>query len=185
MVERIVEAARVVLVRDGYEAFTTNRVADEAVVSPGSLYQYFPDKSALVTVVMERWSAEVADRVTASLAEAGPVDVTDPASIRAVGDALLTAIEADAGLLRIMWEEMPAVRHRDQQHALERRIRELLTVLISVQGAPGRDHSARAWVVVMAVENIVVRWVLDRPAIPREVLLDEFAALAGGYARRD
>ena len=48
MVERIVEAARVVLVRDGYEAFTTNRVADEAEVSPGSLYQYLPDKSALV-----------------------------------------------------------------------------------------------------------------------------------------
>lgn len=183
MVQRIIEAAREVLVRDGYEAFTTNRVAEEASVSPGSLYQYFPDKSALVTVVLERWSAEVSDRVAASLAGAGPVDVRDPASVRAIGDALLTAIEADAGLLRIVWEELPAVRHRAQQHALERRIHELLSVHLAAAGMRRGDHAARAWVIVMAVENVAVRWVLDRLAIPREALLDEFAALAGGYAR--
>src|SRR5699024_5184935 len=97
MVERIIEAARIVLVRDGYESFTTNRVADEAEVSPGSLYQYFPDKSALVTEVMNRWSAEISDRVAASLAASGPVDVKDPATIRAIADALLTALETDAG----------------------------------------------------------------------------------------
>ncbi|MBC7306917.1 MAG: TetR family transcriptional regulator, partial [Dietzia sp.] len=93
MVERIIAAARVVLVRDGYESFTTNRVADEAEVSPGSLYQYFPDKSALVAVVMDRWSAEISDRVAASLAASGPVDVQDPAAVRGIADALLSALE--------------------------------------------------------------------------------------------
>lgn len=184
MVERIVEAARVVLVRDGYEAFTTNRVADEASVSPGSLYQYFPDKSALVTVVMDRWSAEISDRVAASLAGAGPVDVQDPATVRAIADALLTALEADAGLLRIVWEELPAVRHRAAQRALEQRVRELLAVYLSAAGVTAADPAARAWVIVMAVENVAVRWVLDRPAISREAILGEFTALAGGYARR-
>lgn len=183
MVERIVEAARVVLVREGYESFTTNRVADQAGVSPGSLYQYFPDKSALVTEVLDRWSAEISDRVAASLAGAGPVDVNDPRSVRAIADALLTAIEADAGLLRIVWEELPAVRHRAAQHALERRVRELLAVFLTAAGVRATDPSARAWVIVMAVENVAVRWVLDRPDIPREALLDEFTALAGGFSR--
>ncbi|WP_241724306.1 TetR/AcrR family transcriptional regulator [Dietzia sp. E1] len=181
MVERIVEAARVVLVRDGYESFTTNRVADEAEVSPGSLYQYFPDKSALVTVVMDRWSAEISDRVAASLAASGPVDVQDPAAVRGIADALLSALEADAGLLRIVWEELPAVRHRAAQHALETRVRELLAVYLSAAGLRSADPAARAWVIVMAVENIAVRWVLDRPAISREALLDELTALAGGF----
>lgn len=38
MVQRLLEAARAVLVRDGYDGFSTNRVAAEAGVSPGSLY---------------------------------------------------------------------------------------------------------------------------------------------------
>lgn len=184
MVERIEQAARVVLVRDGYEAFTTNRVAEEASVSPGSLYQYFPDKSALVTVVMDRWSAEISDRVAASLAGAGPVDVHNPATVRAIADALLSALEADAGLLQIVWEELPAVRHRAAQRALEQRVRELLAVYLSAAEARVDSPAARAWVIVMAVENVAVRWVLDRPAISREELLDEFTALAGGLAAR-
>ncbi|MCZ4541506.1 TetR/AcrR family transcriptional regulator [Dietzia maris] len=184
MVERIIAAARVVLVRDGYESFTTNRVADEAEVSPGSLYQYFPDKSALVTEVMDRWSAEISDRVAASLAASGPVDVQDPAAVRGIADALLSALEADAGLLRIVWEELPAVRHRAAQHALETRVRELLAVYLSAAGLRSADPAARAWVIVMAVENIAVRWVLDRPAISRDALLDELTSLAGGFGGR-
>ena len=184
MVERIIEAARIVLVRDGYESFTTNRVADEAEVSPGSLYQYFPDKNALVAEVMDRWSAEISDRVAASLAASGPVDVKDPGTIRAIADALLTALETDAGLLRIVWEELPAVRHRAAQHALEKRVRELLAVYLAASGASAGDPSARAWVIVMAVENVAVRWVLDKPPISRDALLDEFSALAGGFGAR-
>jgi AcrR family transcriptional regulator len=184
MVERIVEAARVVLVRDGYEAFTTNRVADQASVSPGSLYQYFPDKSALVAVVMDRWSTEISDRIASSLVGAGPVDVQDPGTVRAIADALLAALEADAGLLRIMWEELPAVRHRTAQHALEQRVRELLAVYLAAAGVGTADPAARAWVLVMAVENVAVRWVLDRPPVSRDALLDEFTALAGGSSPR-
>ena len=104
-------------------------------------------------------------------------------TVRAIADALLTALEADAGLLRIVWEELPAVRHRAAQHALERRVRELLAVFLTAAGVRASDSAARAWVIVMAVENVAVRWVLDRPDISREALLDEFTALAGGVAR--
>lgn len=183
MVERIVAAARIVLVRDGYESFTTGRVATEAGVSPGSLYQYFPDKDALVTEVLERWSSEVSDRVADSLAGAAPMDINAPESVRTIADALLAAIERDEGLLRIVWEELPAVRHRAAQHALERRVRELLSVFLTAAGMRRKDSAARAWVVVMAVENVAVRWVLDRPEISRGELLDEFAALVGGVAQ--
>ncbi|NNG97015.1 TetR/AcrR family transcriptional regulator [Gordonia araii] len=47
MVEWIVEAAARVFEREGIDA-TTNRIAEEAGVSIGSLYQYFPDKHALL-----------------------------------------------------------------------------------------------------------------------------------------
>lgn len=47
MVEDILEAASVVLLEKGLEAFNTNRVAEVAGVSIGSLYQYFPNKESL------------------------------------------------------------------------------------------------------------------------------------------
>jgi AcrR family transcriptional regulator len=48
MVEDILEAAVRVLRRDGARGFNTVRVATEAGVSVGSLYQYFPSKEALL-----------------------------------------------------------------------------------------------------------------------------------------
>ena len=48
LVEDILEAALRVLLREGVERFTTVRVAEEAGVSVGSLYQYFPNKEALL-----------------------------------------------------------------------------------------------------------------------------------------
>ncbi len=178
MVERLVDAARTVLVRDGYEAFSTNRVAREAGVSPGSLYQYFPNKDALVDTVIDRWSDETSDRVAASLADR--VDIVGPDMIRTTTDALLSALENDAPLLRIVWEELPAVRHRNRQRALEQRVKELLAVYLAASGVRRPDNAATAWVLVMAMENISVRWVLDQPALSRDRLLDELVALAGG-----
>jgi AcrR family transcriptional regulator len=48
LVDDILEAALRVLARDGARHFTTVRVAEEAGVSVGSLYQYFPNKEALL-----------------------------------------------------------------------------------------------------------------------------------------
>ena len=48
LVDAILEAAVRVLVREGAARFTTVRVAAAAGVSVGSLYQYFPNKEALL-----------------------------------------------------------------------------------------------------------------------------------------
>src|SRR5215467_7208329 len=54
MRDRIVGAAIRVLGDAGALGFTTTRVADEAGISVGSLYQYFPNKHALALAVHER-----------------------------------------------------------------------------------------------------------------------------------
>jgi AcrR family transcriptional regulator len=51
MQERIVEAAIRVLAEEGALGFTTTRVADAAGISVGSLYQYFPNKHALIMAI--------------------------------------------------------------------------------------------------------------------------------------
>jgi AcrR family transcriptional regulator len=53
-VEAVLEAVQVVLKRHGAEAITTNRIAEAAGVSIGSLYQYFPDKQAIFMALHDR-----------------------------------------------------------------------------------------------------------------------------------
>ncbi len=181
MVERIVEAARDVLATDGYDAFSTNRVADRAGVSPGSLYQYFPDKTAILEVVIDRYWADVADRATASLADR--LAEFEPRSVRETAHALLAAVEADPVLLRVVTEELPVAGVRARRAAMEGQVRDLATAALGLRRDEHRrpDPAATAWVIVLALENLVVRWVLDQPPIDRDRLLDEIVALVGGY----
>lgn len=48
LVAAILEAATQVLAKEGAHRFTTARVAEKAGVSVGSLYQYFPNKAAIL-----------------------------------------------------------------------------------------------------------------------------------------
>ena len=181
MVERIVAAGRSVLVDDGYDAFSTNRVAAEAGISPGSLYQYFPDKAAILDVVVDRYWERVADGVAASLSDR--ITGIGPTLVRDVADALLTALESDRALMRVVAEELPLGRNRERLSDLERRVRDLSTAYLAARPATSRrpDPAAAAWMIVLAIENLAVRWVLDRPAITRDEFLDEIVALVGGY----
>src|ERR1700761_4435131 len=56
LVAAILQAAIRVLERDGAQKFTTIRVAETAGVSVGSLYQYFPNKQAILyRLQVEEW----------------------------------------------------------------------------------------------------------------------------------
>jgi AcrR family transcriptional regulator len=53
-VNDLLEAVQLVVRRHGPQAITTNRIAETAGVSVGSLYQYFPDKQAIFTALHDR-----------------------------------------------------------------------------------------------------------------------------------
>ena len=69
-VDALVEATARILVREGFDKASTNRIAEVAGVSVGSLYQYFPSKEALVAAVIERHNQEIMQAVRGELAEA-------------------------------------------------------------------------------------------------------------------
>lgn len=64
-VSAIVEATVQVLLAVGKERLTTTRVAARAGVSVGTLYQYFPNKSALLQAVVKRHFSEITNAIEA------------------------------------------------------------------------------------------------------------------------
>lgn len=63
--DAIFEATIQLLVADGIHRLTTTRVAERAGVSVGTMYQYFPNKEALVYALNERYLTRLATRIEA------------------------------------------------------------------------------------------------------------------------
>jgi AcrR family transcriptional regulator len=60
----ILQAAARILSQSGLTALNTNAVAHVAGVSVGSLYQYYPNKAALLSALSERHHSEIAEQLT-------------------------------------------------------------------------------------------------------------------------
>src|SRR5262245_53276821 len=88
-VEAILTATARILVREGFDRLSTNRVADAAGVSIGSLYQYFPSKEALVAELGERHVEEMVAIVEGELARIASAPL--PVAARRTVEALLRA----------------------------------------------------------------------------------------------
>src|SRR3954466_5834980 len=78
-VEAIVRATARVLVEEGYDRASTNRIAQAAGVSIGSLYQYFPSKEALVAALVESHVERMRDSLSQTLAAEPPASLADRA----------------------------------------------------------------------------------------------------------
>ncbi|MDL4817814.1 TetR/AcrR family transcriptional regulator [Actinomadura opuntiae] len=184
MVERILDAATRVLSEHGYDGASTNRIARAAGISNGSLYQYFPNKDAIVITVIDRFADHLADRLGAQ------IESTMHASWQEAGRALLDVqmrlFEEHADLLRIIVEQIPRLGPFDKLAALQRRLTDLVRVYLLVNRDAFRDDldvDAALWILAETVGELSIKYVLDRPPIPRERMIDELAELVIRYIR--
>lgn len=63
LVDAIIQACRQILAQEGIERLTTNRIAEVAGVTIGSLYQYFPNKEAILADLFAKEMAAATDQV--------------------------------------------------------------------------------------------------------------------------
>ncbi|HEX5377443.1 MAG TPA: helix-turn-helix domain-containing protein [Phenylobacterium sp.] len=107
----IFEAAAQILETEGEAGFNTNRVAERAGVSVGTLYQYFADKQAILVGIALRENAAVRAKILAE-AESGtpPLRLVVRAQIAILADRPATR---RAALRAIMAAEGGAVAARE------------------------------------------------------------------------
>jgi AcrR family transcriptional regulator len=87
----IVEAGRRVLVEDGYEAVTIERVAHEANVSPPTLKRLFVSKAGLLHAIFSRLEAEEWEKLVAEIKDVEPPAARLEACVRGLGRLIATA----------------------------------------------------------------------------------------------
>jgi AcrR family transcriptional regulator len=182
MVARIVDAAGRVLAERGYEGASTHRIATEAGISGGSLYQYFPNKDAVVAAVLEQFSERLTARIDIALAESMTM------GWREGGRALLAAqfevFEDNIGPLRTVIERAGHLGGTDQLDALHRRMTDLVRMYLIAHRAqfrPDLDIEAVVWIMVEVSAQLAIRYVVQPPPIPRERVIDQLADMFIGH----
>lgn len=93
-VEAIFDATIQVLMSDGASRLTTTRVAERAGVSVGTMYQYFPNKQALLYAVLQRHLGIIADAVEAACRQLHGQPLAAIAD--GLADAYLAAVRIEA-----------------------------------------------------------------------------------------
>ena len=70
----LLDAAARILEREGYAAVTTNAIAREAKTAVGTVYDYFPDKEALLVALLARYRVRLHEAVLPVVVD-GPSDL--------------------------------------------------------------------------------------------------------------
>jgi AcrR family transcriptional regulator len=160
-VEAIVDAAARILVKDGYDAFTTNRVAEKAGVSIGSLYQYFPNKDALLSELMRRHTRELEEGIDAMVERARSAPLEE--AVRAAIEHNVRAHLVDPALHRVL-SDVPPLGKLDWEGDFEERTRARVKAAFEARRAEivVGDLDLAVYIVSRAVEAIVHNAVTER-----------------------
>lgn len=182
-VAAILEAAARVFAERGYAAGTTNHIAARAGVSIGSLYEYFPNKDALLVALMEAHIAEGQAIISAAASEVAAARLTlRQAAVRFVR-AMIELHARDRALHRVLFEEAPLpARVRQQLAAVEKQIAATLAEYLrrhpEVRVA---DADLAAMVVVQAIEGLTHKLVVHGDPEDTVAQEEEFVRLITAY----
>ena len=186
-VDALVEATARILVKEGFDKASTNRIAEVAGVSIGSLYQYFPSKEALVAAVIEHHQQEIMQTVRRELADvfAQPVEK----GVRKLVAAAVEAHRVDPMLHRVLAEQIPRVGKLEKLETFNRENYTLFKTYLERHRDELRvdDLELASFVCVTSIEALTHNAVLHYSKMlsdeTMEALIDEGARLVIGYLK--
>lgn len=128
-VEAIYEATIQVLLRDGMNELTTTRVAERAGVSVGTMYQYFPNKQALVYALNARYLDALAAKIETTCREQSGAPLAQ--MVEALIETYWTAKTERADVTRALYRSVAELNNDALIHAFAARVDRATTEMFS------------------------------------------------------
>ena len=183
--DAVIEAAERILRSDGPKALTTNRIAKVAGVSIGSVYQYFPNKDAVLAALIDRDSARTVGAVRML------VEATRGAPFAQLVDVVIDGFFAVYGGDRAFYAALlPHVGRLEQAGLVGRWVEQVAEILLEV-AAQRRDEllidrpDHMAFIITNGINALAHAAVLEEmPATGCRLLDPSFAAEAKAMVRR-
>ena len=110
-IQNILDAALQVLIDEGFERSTTNRIADKAGYSVGTLYQYFEDKDDIYGKIVDQALLKMTDSAEALEAKPSLME-----TLQALFESVLASMEADPAIIQAV-ESLLNGRFREKRQA--------------------------------------------------------------------
>jgi len=185
-VRAILQAAADSISSEGYAAASTNRIAARAGVSIGSLYQYFPDKQAILSRLLEEHRKTVRPLIEQSLKEFADPKIPFAITMRALFERLVEVHSRDPRLSRALSEEVPYPEEaREQQRIDNRRYTEEVARILRRRPDIHVHHPEAAAHVLVQATSALSRWAVhDAPeTLDGEAVVNAAVQLLTAFVR--
>jgi AcrR family transcriptional regulator len=178
-IDAMLDAAAHILGERGWTGLTTNAVAETAGVSIGSLYQYFPNKLALIEAVRRRHF----DEVLAVLRAAADDRMTRRQRVEALVDGMIAVHSRYPAAHRVLLEESPrGTDSRGAHDRFETECRKGYEALVKANARRTTDVRVGAQVLAGAVAG-AVHEVARHGTLGSPVMRQELIVLVDAYFR--
>lgn len=184
-VDALIEATARILVRESFDKASTNRIAEAAGVSIGSLYQYFPSKEALVAAVIDRHKQDLMQVARDVLAEVAALPLEE--AVRRLVTVAIEAHRFDPRLHRVLAEQIPRTGRLRNVEAFDRENYSLFRTYLELHRDEIRaiDLGLAAFICVTSIEALTHTAVLHHPDMlsgeASGELINEATRLIVGY----
>lgn len=179
VVQSLVEAGARVIAREGLEAATAARIADEAGVSVGSLYQYFDSKEDIYRSVLRQIGEGLKLIVGGQLGQLEGRDIGE--FVRDLLNEVWGFLEADGQRYLQITRYWAQLDFTAVMNDLERQMNSVLAVYMMQRPreTPITDAPAKIYVLVNSVLFTIVRYISDpAPHVSREQIVETFSEVA-------
>ncbi len=164
-VDALIEATARILLSEGYDRASTNKIAEVAGVSIGSLYQYFPSKEALVAAVIDRHTQQVSQATRSAIVRmaASPIEI----AAREFVSLGIRGHRVNPRLHAVLSEQIPRVGRLENMEANLREGYALVRGYLEAHRdeIEVSDIDLAAFICVTVVEALTHAAVLHRPDI--------------------
>lgn len=174
LVETMLDATTRLLVQDDWETLSTNQVAKRAGVSVGSLYQYFPNKEALLGELARRHLSQMLENLDVAFGEVASIPLADGAK------RLLEVVFATVARNRLLWRRLilraDTLGIGDARRAYEERCKQLIKSHLAAKRSelrPDLDEELAAWFIVHQSMAVIERFLTDPDSATPARIIDE------------